>query len=59
MSERVIEGISKTIAVIMFVVLFYFMKSYIGFESAVFVGLSLALVELFFMPSQIQNKDER
>ena len=58
MSERVVERISKTIAMIMLVILFYFMKSYIGFESAVFVGLSLALVELFYMPSQIQNKDE-
>ena len=58
MSERVIERISKTIAVIMLVVLFYFMKSYNGFESAVFVGLSLALVELWYMSSQIKNKED-
>jgi hypothetical protein len=57
MSEEVLERIGKTIMVIVMVILFHFAKSYIGFESAVFVGLSLALVELWYMSSHIQNKD--
>ncbi len=57
MSEEVLNKIAVIIAVIIQVVVFHFASSYIGFESTVFVGLSLALVELWYMSSHIQNKD--